>query len=204
MRKFKLLIIIVLIANSGYSQIQVSGQVIDLFNRKPIKGAKVIVVDSRFESKTDSLGQFSLPANVSDSLIVEHTGYYSKKVQITRADNLVVQLEDSFPIFLIVDEPAQFPGGLTKFYGYVKANLKHPTKKQKHGRIMVRFAIDTTGLIMPDETKVLKAYNENLAEGIHETYDPEIIRLVNASPAWITARQRGKKVRQEMRLPISF
>jgi hypothetical protein len=204
MKQLKLLILITLITNSVHGQVQLAGQVNDLFTGRPIKGAKVTVINKMIETTTDSVGQFSISTNISDSLIVECIGYYTQKLQVNKADNLIIKLENSFPIYLIVDEPTQFPGGLPKFYDYVKSNFKHPTKKQKHGKIFVEFVVDTSGLIMPNETKVLKAVNETLAKEIHETYDPEIIRVVNESPTWITARQRGKKVRQKMVLPISF
>jgi hypothetical protein len=114
------------------------------------------------------------------------------------------QLDESSLIYVIVDEPTTFPGGLTKFNEYVSSKLQRPAKKKKHGKIFIKFAIDTTGFVMETETKVIRAENETLSDEIHQLYDPQIIRVVNSSPAWIPARQRGKKVRQQMVLPISF
>ena len=204
MKKLKLFIVTVLIANSGYCQSQLLGQAIDIITAKPIKGAHVTVIGKSIEATTDALGQFYLILNMSDSILIECNGYYSKKIQISNLDKLLVKLENSFPIYVFVDEPAEFPGGMPKFYEYVNSNFKYPSKKQKHGKIFVRIAIDTTGFIMPNETKIMKANNENLPSGIHDTYDPEVIRVVNSSPAWTSARQRGKKVRLEMILPIIF
>ena len=111
---------------------------------------------------------------------------------------------DSLPIFVIVDQPTEFPGGQSKFKEYVANNLRHPTKKEKHGKIYVMFVIDTTGQVLTSKTKILRPKNETLSEEIHKLYDTEIIRVVNESPAWIPAQQRGKRVRQQWTLPISF
>ncbi len=114
------------------------------------------------------------------------------------------QVDESSLIYVIVDEPITFPGGLTKFNEYVSSNLQHPTKKKKQIKIFVNFAIDTTGLVMANETKIIRAKNETLSEEIHQIYDSQIIRIVNSSPSWTPARQRGKKVRQQWTLPITF
>lgn len=114
------------------------------------------------------------------------------------------QSDDALPIFAIVEQKTEFPGGQTKFNEYVVSNLQHPTKKRKHGRIYVFLVIDTTGLVMPSKTKILRPNNETLSEEIHKLNDNEIIRVVNESPAWIPARQRGKKVRQQWTSMISF
>lgn len=205
MIKLKLLIITCFTWTIGFTQQQIKGQVVDLFTRKPLNEVTVKVLSGhQIIAKTDSLGNFQISANGTDSLIFDLRGYSINKVAINSSKNLNITLENLLPIYTIVEEPTYFPGGIAKFHSYATSNINHPTKKKKHGKIFVIFVIDTSGLVMPTKTYIKKAINENLADEIHETYDNEIIRIVNESPAWIPARQRGKKVRQQVVLPISF
>lgn len=187
----------------GYCQPQLSGQVKDKYFDNPIKAAKVSVIGRKVESRTDSLGLFTIQASAQDSLLIECPGYVSSKVAATNTAHLLIKLEGTFPIFTVVDEQTSFPGGLSKFYEYLNSNLRRP-KWNNHGKMWVLFVVDTTGLMMQSETKATKEMNKNLPANVYKNYHDEIIRLINASPAWISARQSGKKVRQRMVFPVPF
>lgn len=100
-------------------------------------------------------------------------------------------------VFTIVEQPASFSGGLPRFVQYIIDSIH--VQPNRPGKVIVKFAIDTTGFILPDKTSVIK-----LPEGMNESFAPELIRVINASPAWMPGRQHGKAVRQQMALPIIF
>jgi protein TonB len=100
-------------------------------------------------------------------------------------------------MFTIVEQPATYPGGQRQFVQYIIDSIK--VQPNKAGRVIVKFAIDTTGLILSTKTTIVQA-----PEGMIETFGPELIRVINASPVWMPGRQHGKAVRQQMALPIVF
>jgi hypothetical protein len=198
MKKLKLFIVIALIVKLGCSYGQKLGHVREIGSGKPIKGARVKVVNKNIESMTDSLGSFFLAEygqdnSTIDSLYVECNGYHSLKIRIP-IDNIIVRLRSSTEIFVSVDEDAHFMGGTTKFYEYIKKSFQHPKKKVKYGSIFVSVVIDTTGLIIPKYTQITK--------GVNKAYDDEVLRLMNESPAWEPAKIKGRKVIERITLMI--
>jgi outer membrane biosynthesis protein TonB len=102
-------------------------------------------------------------------------------------------------IFLVIEDPASFPGGMEKFYDYVSKNIKTPNEvriRKVSGKVFVEFVIDSTGQIPADQIKVIK--------GLSKACDEEAVRLVKGSPDWNPGTQRGRPVAQRMVLPITF
>lgn len=100
------------------------------------------------------------------------------------------------PIYSIVEEPAEFEGGYELFSEIVKNNL-NITQTMKEGRVFIEFVVDTTG----------KMTNLKVIKGLTEENDKETLRLlhlINEYYTWQPAKQRGKKVRVRMILPILF
>lgn len=105
--------------------------------------------------------------------------------------------EETDKIFLIVEQPATFKGGMAGFYDYVRKNLKYPSQGQRmgiEGKVFVEFVVGKDGKI--GDVKVLR--------GIGGGCDQEAIRVLKRSPAWSAGKQRGRAVRQRMVLPITF
>ena len=102
-------------------------------------------------------------------------------------------------VFLVIEDPASFPGGMPKFYDYVNKNMKSPNEVKNgtvSGKVFVEFVIDSTGQIPSTDVKVIK--------GLCKACDEEAVRLIKGSPNWNPGFQRGKPVRQRMVLPIMF
>jgi periplasmic protein TonB len=105
--------------------------------------------------------------------------------------------EDPHQVFIIVEEIAVPIGGLPAFYDYVKANLRYPAPAKRmdiEGRVFVQFIVEKDGSIS----------NAQTIKGIGGGCDEEATRVVQSSPNWKPAKQRGKPVRQRMILPITF
>jgi protein TonB len=97
--------------------------------------------------------------------------------------------------------PAEFVGGMSKFYKFIGKKLRYPkdAKRQKmEGRVYVEFFIDKDGSIPPDSVRVVR--------GFFESCDKEAVRIIRASPRWIPGRvvDTGEPVAQRMVLPIMF
>ena len=84
-----------------------------------------------------------------------------------------------------IDKFAQFPGGVEKFYQYVKNSIQYPLDALKdsiQGDVFVEFTLDETGAIIKDSIKVV--------EGLSTSCDKEAIRLIMNAPRWIPAKSK--------------
>lgn len=100
-------------------------------------------------------------------------------------------------IFDVVEEQAEFPGGVQKMYEYLGNNLKYPAMAREagvQGKVYVQFVVFKDGSI--GEVKVLR--------GIGSGCDEEAIRVVKAMPKWKPGQQRKVPVSSRFNLPIVF
>lgn len=115
--------------------------------------------------------------------------------------------------FDIVEQPAEFPGGIPKFYQYLSSNIKYPKsarKKKLSGRVYIEFVINRDGSIDDESVqtvtaetiKLMSIRTDNILTDKECEY--EAVRLIKASPNWLPGRQKGKPVRQMMVLPIIY
>ena len=91
---------------------------------------------------------------------------------------------------------ATFEGGMNNFYKAIRENLRFP-EEGKAGRVFIKFVIDTTG----------KMTDFEIMESPSEQNSNEVLRmmnLINENYSWKSAKQRGKKIRARMTLPIKF
>jgi protein TonB len=110
-----------------------------------------------------------------------------------------VNVKFSNMVYLVVEQPASFAGGIEEFYKYIMKNLKYSPearKKRIEGKVFVEFVITKTGKIDPDSVRVLKGLGYGL--------DEEAVRVIKGSPDWIPGTQRGETVSQKMVVPLSF
>jgi len=96
-----------------------------------------------------------------------------------------------------VDELPEFPGGMTALMAYLQSKLKYPTTARENdiqGRVLVHFVVGKDGEI--EAAKILK--------GIGGGCEKEALRVVNAMPKWKPGKIKGKSVKTNFTLPISF
>ncbi len=101
------------------------------------------------------------------------------------------------PIFEVVEEPAQYPGGAEAMTKWLAANLKYPEAALKgniSGRVFVTFVVDKDGTIL----------NPEILRSVHPALDQEALRVVKAMPKWTAGKMRGKAVKVKMSVPIIF
>jgi periplasmic protein TonB len=102
-------------------------------------------------------------------------------------------------IFTIVEEPAEFPGGLAAMSKYIAQNIQYPAMAREAGitgKCFLKFVVNETGEI--SNVEVLKG-----VPGCSEC-DREAIRVVKSMPKWKAAKMTGKSVKCFFNLPINF
>lgn len=100
-------------------------------------------------------------------------------------------------ILVVIDEPAEFPGGINQFHQYLVKNMRYPKEAQRlgvEGRVFVQFIVEKDGTI--NEVKVVK--------GIGAGCDAESIRVISEMPNWIPGKDNGEVVRQKMIQALQF
>jgi len=114
---------------------------------------------------------------------------------IIETPEIIEDVEEAPLVF--AEERAEFEGGLQEFYKYLGKHIKYPRKAQRlgiEGRVYLQFIVEKDGSLT--DIQVVK--------GIGAGCDEEAVRVLQNSPKWKPAKQRGKKVRFKMTQPISF
>ena len=100
-------------------------------------------------------------------------------------------------VFVVVEEQAEFPGGLDSMYAFIQKNLKYPElakEKGIEGRVFVQFVIEKDGSIS----------NVKILRGIGGGCEEAAVEMIKNMPKWKPGKQRGKPVRFQFVLPIKF
>ena len=126
----------------------------------------------------------------------------------------------------------QFPGGVSKMMEYIMRNVKYPKEATEwgvQGKVIVKFIVEkdgrltspeiakTTDLDVPsdiavaasrkdmteEQRKSADAQDAGLKAGTQALKD-EAIRLVRQMPNWQPGKQRGKPVRVQFAIPVTF
>ena len=100
-------------------------------------------------------------------------------------------------VFVVVEEQAEFPGGLDSMYAYIQKNLVYPEKAKAEGiegRVFVQFVIEKDGSIS----------NILVKRAIGGGCEEAAVEIIKNMPKWKPGKQRGKPVRFQFTLPIKF
>ena len=111
----------------------------------------------------------------------------------------VVYVKDVEQSLLVtsVENPAEYPGGVSALKDFLRDNLRYPEKATKKGleaRVIVQFWIETDGTV--SRVAVLSDPNP--------IFDKEAVRLIRSMPKWKPATQRGNPVALRYTLPVDF
>jgi TonB family protein len=101
------------------------------------------------------------------------------------------------PIFVVVEDDPQFPGGQAEMMKFLSSNLRYPDKARidgAEGTIFITFVVEKDGRIT----------GIKLLRGVSPELDNEALRVVKMMPAWIPGKQRGETVRVQYNIPIRF
>ena len=100
-------------------------------------------------------------------------------------------------VFDVVEQAAEFPGGMKACLAYMYKNIKYPTVAMEagiQGQVVIQMVIDKNG----------KISNPKIVRGVSPELNAEALRIVNSMPQWIPGKQKGKNVATRFTLPIRF
>ena len=108
------------------------------------------------------------------------------------------QLEnEARELFTIVEKHPSYEGGLDAFYSYAKNEIRYPSEARKggiEGRVFVQFVIERNGSLS----------NIEVIKGIGGGCGSEVVRVLKNSGSFTAGSQRGRTVRTQMILPVTF
>ena len=108
-----------------------------------------------------------------------------------------VQKPKEEQIFVAVEQPAEFPGGMAALKRWLNNNMRYPEAAQQNdiqGRVIVNFVVEKDGSIA----------NVKIAKGVDKDLDREALRVVKKMPKWQPGKNNGVAVRSYFNLPVTF
>jgi TonB family protein len=100
-------------------------------------------------------------------------------------------------IMLFLEDVATFKGGIEGMYKWLGKNLSYPPEAKEagiEGTVYVEFVIEKNGSVS----------NVIVKHGVAPILDNTAIKVVQSMPRWKPGRQKGRRVRCLMVLPIQF
>ena len=196
--------------------------------------AAEIKVKSAFLNKLPGVqqnedGSYTINGRKVQKILVNGKEYFKvlsdgqEKLAIEDAEIPTIQnaIHDD-PIFEVVEEPAQYPGGQGALMQYLAQNIRYPKISAENGvqgRVIVQFVIEKDGSlsnfkIVKDAKPVSDGITVNAqgtsAEGndipkeAYGALNIEALRVLRGMPNWTPAKQRGQVVRMRYTLPVTF
>ena len=108
-----------------------------------------------------------------------------------------VDTTDGPLIFTPVDVDAEFPGGLEELIMFVCMNVEYPEQARRanvEGTVYASFCIDRDGSVS----------NITIFRDIGYGCGDAVVKMLQSMPRWKPAKVRGKNVRSEFNLPVTF
>ena len=114
-------------------------------------------------------------------------------------DTLLLPEEEAVypPIYNVIDQMPEFPGGMDKLLQFINDNMQYPTKAQTEGiqgKVIVQFIIDEDGYII----------EPNIVRSVESSLDNEALRLIKMLPQWKPGTLGGKAVKVKYTVPVAF
>jgi TonB family protein len=112
-------------------------------------------------------------------------------------DKVASLTSDGEPIFFVVEEMPEFPGGEMELRTFIANNIEYPEiamKNKIQGKVYVTFVVGKDGLVK----------DAKIARGVDPSLDGEALRVVNNLPKWKPGKQRGEAVNVSYTIPINF
>ena len=149
----------------------------------PMTTTIIEIIDDNIRIETD----FEVDAESDESTVTqeyEYVEYVPEEVQ-----------EEE--IFVVVEESPEFPGGEEARLQFLRDNIVYPRIARDagvEGRVIVGFVVEPDGRIT----------NVKIIRGKVQSLDEEALRVTKMMPRWKPGKQRGKYVRVQLTMPITF
>ncbi len=205
-----------------------------IYGERGKNGVIEIKVKSAFLNKLPGVqqnedGSYTINGRKVQKILVNGKEYFKvlsdgqEKLAIEDAEIPTIQnaIHDD-PIFDIVEEPAQYPGGQGALMQYLAQNIRYPKISAENGvqgRVLVQFVIEKDGSL--SNFKVVKdakpvsdgitvnaqgttAEGNDIPKEAYGALNIEALRVLRGMPNWTPAKQRGQVVRLKYTLPVTF
>ncbi|MFY9150468.1 MAG: M56 family metallopeptidase [Prolixibacteraceae bacterium] len=180
------------------------------------KGKQTLTIEIRLEGiivapseKTCSMEE--LRKKVESFIIENPNGFVDLKVEehvivgvvtevkelLHKSNALAVNYSSFDPVYTIVEEMPDFPGGNEGLREWISKNIKYPEvakSKGIEGKVFVKFVVDDKG----------KVKNAKIVKSINSELDAEALRVVSQQPVWTPGKQRGVPVCVAYTMPVNF
>jgi len=134
------------------------------------------------------LEDFTVDMESTTDLVTEEIyGIEDTKVEV------VVEAE----IFVIVEILPEYPGGDEARIRFLQENLVYPKfarEAQLEGKVYIGFVVEPDGRLT----------NFSVVRSVAPILDEEAMRVVKMMPKWNPGKQRGRAVRVQFQVPITF
>lgn len=110
----------------------------------------------------------------------------------------IIQHDGDEPLFIVVEQLPEFPGGKEALFRFLNENVKYPAvavANRIQGRVICQFVVEKDGTIT--DVVVVKS-------GGDASLDKEAVRVLKSMPKWIPGKQKGQPVRVKYTVPVSF
>ena len=100
-------------------------------------------------------------------------------------------------VYEIVEQKAEFPGGIAEFQKFVYEHLEYPESARENnlqGTVYIRFIVSKTGEV--SNVEVLRGFDPDCNQAA--------VKAVQQSPKWQPAKQNGHSVNSYYQIPIRF
>ena len=107
------------------------------------------------------------------------------------------QDKDGEPVFYIVEDMPEFPGGENALREYIANHVKYPEIAKKNGiqgKVFISFVVSKDGRVT----------DAKVARGVDPSLDKEALRVIKNLPDFKPGKQRGKLVNVCYTVPVNF
>lgn len=107
------------------------------------------------------------------------------------------QQADEKEIFMVVEQMPEYPGGIKECLKFLGSHIRYPEKAMKdgiEGRVIAQFVVEADGTVS----------NPKIVRSVSPELDEETIRIINSMPKWKPGMQRGKAVKVNYTIPVTF
>lgn len=120
---------------------------------------------------------------------------YSEYLNHTVVGSFMIEKSDT--TYLMVEKPAEYPGGVQQLGKDIGQRLTYPTSARRsghQGKVFIVFTIQKNGEVI----------DHAVVKGFHPDCDAEAFRMVKTLTPWVPGEHHGKKVKSKFVLPINF
>ena len=172
-----------------------------------------LVLDAEFEEEIENTFREQKPPPPPppppDEIVIVEDDEEIEEVEIedTESDEDLEVIEEeeetTDEIFMVVEDMPRFEGCTdetctqTKIMQFIARKTKYPPIAKENnimGRVFVSFVVDKSG----------KVTNVKILRGVDKYLDAEAVRVVSSLPKFKPGKQRGKPVKVQYNVPISF